>query len=497
MQPKNTIIKPEPITTPKRAFKKSNSIRFKTEKSIKNKTSSKHNNIYHYHQKKSNKNIKKKLFQNNEDSEAHENNKYNLNREEYHSRNLTKNKKNKKFGDGWGGMMNMGVGGRSTEKFIKNKNNEHFLPLEEENIKEINETNTKKGAKRKRNVEREEEIQILNEVEEMDEALSLDEKKFVSSQLMELRNLIVNNTNKDKTTKDKIESIRLALYKIVNKFFINWIRKDLTLKIIEPEKYQNKLKKLIKIQNYRIFSEKNLKILENKYIIPYIEKENQRKKEEEEKKQKLKKKKIALEEFERYKKLIEEKKRTGLIYDNSYLFKKGKQKMFKLRKEVEEILNTDYGKYYVKKKKIKSEEKRPKNPKKNKGKKITPLKKSILVKKELTKEEKDEEAERIRLFKEMEERERREELLDKRLQDFFERIQKLKNGKFKNFEEELNYLIDEQIDKAERAKENKEMRMNSFMKDLQFNMVKERYTRNFKNKQIAYISPIKFTSDNL
>ena len=51
--------------------------------------------------------------------------------------------------------------------------------------------------------------------------------------------------------------------------------------------------------------------------------------------------------------------------------------------------------------------------------------------------------------------------------------------------------------RLERAKENKEMRMNSFMKDLQFNMVKEGYTRNFKNKQIAYISPIKFTSDNL
>ena len=41
------------------------------------------------------------------------------------------------------------------------------------------------------------------------------------------------------------------------------------------------------------------------------------------------------------------------------------------------------------------------------------------------------------------------------------------------------------------------MRMNSFMKDLQFNRVKAKYTRNFKNKQLGYISPIKFTSDNL
>ena len=95
----------------------------------------------------------------------------------------------------------------------------------------------------------------------------------------------------------------------------------------------------------------------------------------------------------------------------------------------------------------------------------------------------------------MEEKERIEEFRDKRLQDFFRRIQKLKNGKFKNFEEELNNLIDEQIDQAEIDRENKEMRMNSFMKEFQFNRVKSKFNSDYKNKQIGYISPFIFITD--
>ncbi len=115
----------------------------------------------------------------------------------------------------------------------------------------------------------------------------------------------------------------------------------------------------------------------------------------------------------------------------------------------------------------------------------------------MTKEERDEEEKRIRLFREMEERQRKEEIFDKRLRDFFCRIQKLKNGDYKDFDEELNFLIEEQIDQAERIKKRKEMRMNSFMKDLQFNRVKAKFNMDYKNKHIGYISPIIFSSDNL
>ena len=329
----------------------------------------------------------------------------------------------------------------------------------------------------------------------MDEALTLDEKKIIVSEMLQLRNLITKSIINGKESKELINSKRYTIYKIVNKFFTNWILKDLSMKKANIEKYRNKLRKLVKIQSYRIFLERNLNILEKKYIIPYLEKEKRKREQEEERKAKLIRKKLALEEFERYKKLIEEKKRKVLIYDNSYLFKKGKKKQFKLRKEVEEILNTDYGKYY-KKKQIKFENTEKKKTKKKKGKKYSVSRKNLLEQKELTKEERDEEEERIRLFKEMEERQRREEIFDKRLRDFFNRIQKLKNGEFKNFDEELNFLIEEQIDQAERAKESKENRMNSFMKEFQFNRVKAKYNMDFKNKQYEYISPIIFTSDN-
>lgn len=313
--------------------------------------------------------------------------------------------------------------------------------------------------------------------------------------MVNLRNLIISQININKETRDEINSKRMAIYKIINKFFKNWIKKDLAMKTVDYQKYKSKLDKLEIIQNYRIYSEKNLKNLEKKYITPYIEKQNKKKREEEAKKEKIKRRKIALEEFEKYKKLIEERKKRGLIYDNSYLFKKDKKKNFILRKEVIEILNTDYGLKYIKKKKIKSEGKK-KISKKIKMKKMFLPKNLILEKIDFTQKEEDEEEQRIRLLKELEEKQRIEEYREKRLQDFFKKIQKLKNGKFRNYEEELNNLIDEQIDQAEIIKENKEMRMNSFMKDFQFNRVKAKFNSNYKNKRIGYISPITFTSDN-
>ena len=188
---------------------------------------------------------------------------------------------------------------------------------------------------------------------------------------------MTNELRNNKEIRDQINTTRLGIFKIINKFFEIWIKKDISLKIVDYQKYKNKLDKLVIIQTFRVYSEKNLRNLEKKYIIPFIEKEKQRIKEEEEEKEKLRKKKLAEEEFERYKRIIEEKKRKGLVYDNTYLFKKGKKKKFVLRKEVEDIINTDYGADY-KYKKIRSEDKRKKTNKKRKGKKITESKKNIM-----------------------------------------------------------------------------------------------------------------------
>ena len=486
----NLIPSKTEIITPKRKSTKSKSI---IHKSVKYGVSSHIQKISHSNSKnKKKQNTQKILFEEDTYEEyndpiiAEEIKKYNI---DINKNNLTKNKKSKR---------NVGPPVGGDKSFNKSKNHDDSNFVLDENVDDLlNKKEIKEKKKNNINYEKEEELKILKEVEEMDEALTLDEKKFILSEMTKLRNLIYKQIKIDKATREEINSIRASIYKIVNKFFTNWIIKDITMKIVKYDKYKNKLDKLEVFQNYRIYSERNLKILETKYIIPYLEKEKQKQKEEEEKRDKLKRKKLATEEYERFKKLIEEKKRKGLIYDNSYLFKKGKKKKFKLRKEVEEILNTDYGLNYFKKKKIKSEEKKKKINKKKKGKNLHHAKKSLISNVELTQEEKDEEEERLRLLRELEEKERIEEFRDKRLQDFFRRIQKLKNGKFKNFEEELNNLIDEQIDQAEIDRENKEMRMNSFMKEFQFNRVKSKFNSDYKNKQIGYISPVIFTSDNI
>ena len=151
------------------------------------------------------------------------------------------------------------------------KNEDSFLDLEEN---ENNDLADKLNNERKKNAhfDRQEEIEILKEVEEMDEALTLDEKKFLIYEMNQLRNLIINSLNKDKLAKEKIDTKRYSIYKVVNNFFVTWITKDLSMKVVAPEKYYNKLKKLVKIQSYRVLLERNLKILEKKLIVPYIEK---------------------------------------------------------------------------------------------------------------------------------------------------------------------------------------------------------------------------------
>ena len=409
--------------------------------------------------------------------------KYNLDKKEFSKLllQLRKDKKNKRKGG-------------FADKFHKgSKDTDEEFILKEKEIENIS------GEKRNdANFDRDEEIKILKEIEELDEALTLDEKQFMIKEMIELRNLIVKVPKKTKEIRDKINEKRLALFEIIDKFFINWIIKDLALKTINVNKYKHKLDLLIYIQNYRIYSIRNLRVLEAKYIKPYIEEENRRKKEEEKKREKSLRKKITDEEFKRFKKLVEAKKRNkDLIFDNSYLFKKDKVKKFKLRKEVEEILNTDYGLNYHGKSGSKSRgKKKKKSKKKGRNKLVKITKSSFFNNVELTKEEIDEEERRQRLIRELEEKEKMEEIRDKRLYDFFSRIQRLKNGKIKNFEEELNLLIDEQIDEADRIRVRKETRMNYFLQEFQLNRVKAKYNSDYRNKKFEYLSPIIFTSEN-
>ena len=110
----------------------------------------------------------------------------------------------------------------------------------------------------------------------------------------------------------------------------------------------------------------------------------------------------------------------------------------------------------------------------------------------MTQKDKEEQERRLRLLKEEEDKEKLEELKEKRLYDFFSRIQRLKNGKIKNFEEELNHLIDEQLELVDNTQQNKESRMNYFLQEFQFNRLKSKYNSDYKTKRISYLSPLIF-----
>ena len=413
--------------------------------------------------------------------------KFNVDKDEFMKiYKLTNNKKKNKI-----------YGSPKDKRFRNSKIIEPFTLLDE-NDELLNEKHEKRSEA---NYDRDEEIRILKEIEEFDEALNLDEKQNMIKEMLELRNLI-NDNSKDKDIKDKINSRRLSLFNVVNKFFENWIKKDISLKIVDFQKYKNKLDKLEYIQFFRIYSLRNLKLLESKYILPYIENEERKKRDEEIKKAKSIRKKMADEEFKKFKLLVEEKrKRKDLIFDNSYLFKKGKIKNFKLRKEVEEILNTDYGLYYLlyheDLKELRKIKKKRKKKKKGNVIKVGYQRGSILTNEEMTQKDKEEQERRLRLLKEEEDKEKLEELKEKRLYDFFSRIQRLKNGKIKNFEEELNQLIDEQLELVDNTQQNKESRMNYFLQEFQFNRLKSKYNSDYKTKRISYLSPLKFKSDNL
>ena len=239
--------------------------------------------------------------------------------------------------------------------------------------------------------------------------------------------------------------------------------------------------------------------MEIKFIIPYFDKFEKRKKAIQEKDDKILRQKAALEEFENYKKKLEQKRKSQLIYDNSYLFKKKKAKEFKLRKEVEDLLNKEYQEYQQNEntrsnKRLQSLIKKRK--KTDKRKKISNNHNNQKLKRlQLLDEETEENIDEKNLEKELEEQ-KEEELKDKKLKEFFEKIRKLKSGEFKDFDEELNQLINEIMLNKDAASRNKENRINSFMQNFELNRMKNQARDKFYNKGYNFVSPIRFTSEN-
>ena len=372
--------------------------------------------------------------------------------------------------------------------------------LFDDNLNEIIKKNIPPNNINLKNYNKQEELKILNEVMELDN-LTESEKNYVLSEMINLRNIIIKSKEINKEIKNQINIKRIALYKIINQYFINSILEDIKNDAVKKDKYSKKLKKLEKIQNFGIFTYKNLSILETKYVLPFLDEDERKKLELEEKENKKLREKIALEEFENYKKYRERKKKsTQLIYDNSYLFRKEKikKKDYKLRKEVEDILNKEYEEFQshqnvrresrlmsliTKRKKLETKKKISKN-KRN----------SLKLKNFKMQEEINEEVDDSKRLKELEEQKLEEEK-DRKLKNFFERIRKLKNGEFQNFDEELNQLIIEIMDKKDVISKNKENRMNSFIQNFQYNRMKDKSKSKYNNRGFNFVSPIRFISE--
>ena len=433
-------------------------------------------------EKQAKKSINEELIENPEYQELiKEMEKYNVQSKNdlYNVKHLTKDKKPRKSGGG--GML-------------QNTSDNSFF-LFDENINDIIKKTLPPGNVKAKNFNKQEEMKILGEIAELDN-LTEAEKNFALSEILDLRNIIIKSKIINKEVKEQINKRRINLYKLVNKFFINYMLDDIKNKTVEKMKYSNKLNKLEKIQNFGIFTSKNLNILESKFIAPYLEEVEKRKREHREKQEKILRQKIALEEFESYKKSLEMKRKSQLIYDNSYLFKKKKQKEYKLRKEVEDILNKEYQEFERKQisrsgERLKSFGKKKKTIKRNK---MNNYINSKLKKLQMLDEEEEEDINEKNLKKEFEEQ-KEEELKDKKLKEFFEKISKLKRGEFKDFDEELNQLINEIMDK-DLISRNKESRMNSFLQNFELNRMKNKAKDKFYYKGYNFVSPIRFISEN-
>ena len=199
------------------------------------------------------------------------------------------------------------------------------------------------------------------------------------------------------------------------------------------------------------------------------------------------------------------KKRNTLIYNNLYLLDEKDESdddsNIIIKKEIQDILNTDYGNvqtnipeteaFLVKRRKIEDEKKV--YEKKQIDRLLLELKDEKLDEDMLNTARKRGEEIEAQLEKES----KIEEIKEKRLYEFFSKIQKLKNKMSSNNDDELNKFIDNQIElNSDIQKEKNRARLNYFIQDFHYNRIKAKYAFNIINKKIGYISPIIFTSPN-
>ena len=197
-------------------------------------------------------------------------------------------------------------------------------------------------------------------------------------------------------------------------------------------------------------------------------------------------------------------KKNDLIYNNSYLFKENEnyddnKSNLLIKKEIQDILNTDYGRipinivntsiFISSRRKIENIGKR-KYVKRKTNRQFLKIDDELLNEELLLKNK--------RLYEESEQQKKLEKMRDKKIYDFFAKIQKLKKkGLSNNFNDELNSFIDQQIEQNNQIpKEKNGGRLNVFLQEFLSNRIRAKYNSNLKNKRFGFLSPVIFTSPN-
>ena len=367
-------------------------------------------------------------------------------------------------------------------------------------------------------------MQIKNEVDIMNLLISNNDSKNVFNWIYDLKQDL---RKKDKSEKDKkiIKENKNQIREVVDKYFYNLISK-LTVNSIKKENIHLKVfNEMELIKKYGIYTRKDLnrlikKSLEERYDnedekynrFYYYDEYDEYFKNKGEKKVKIMKKsrsqelvskKIKFKKFMKFDDLktkIKKKKKKELIYNNAYLFKDNnsdndEQNNFIIRKEIQEILNKEYNEMIKAKKEEIVKERKRKNKEYFLKKKVPFRKKS--VKRRIIKiidDSIDEPIQKKNINTEANLREiEKEKERDKKLYEFFGKIQHLKKRSSLN-QEKLNKFIDEQIE--ERYRNKNHQRLFQFLEDFNLNRAVARNYNKSNIKRIGYISPIIFTSPN-
>ena len=368
-----------------------------------------------------------------------------------------------------------------------------------------------------------EDIEIKKEIDILNKLLGNNETNNLFILIWELKKYL-RKRNKTNDIKKEIETKQNEIKKVVQHFFEILLNKLSIEEIIDGKQHLEIFEELKKIKKFGVYSSKDIDSLEKK-ILEERNKEVQEYKTgysnitNDEKTEKKWRRSSSIEQvFSRknkaHKTLKEnnfqfefnkgKRKKINLIYNNSYLLKddnsddENKSNSL-IKKEIQEILNTDYGQKTIKiptscsplvsrRRKFEKYSKK-KFVKRASNRFLLKLDDELLDKEILLKfRKKDEELEKELI---------KEKMRDQKIYEFFAKIQRLKKGKTNIDNDELDLFIDQQIDQNnEIPKEKNGGRLNIFLQEFQSSRIRAKYDFNLKNKKIGFLSPIIFTYPN-